>query len=484
MSSIYDKYEVVVGLETHAQLSTNSKIFAPDATAFGASPNTQVSYITLGHPGVLPVLNEKVVDFAVKMGLATNCKIQKYQYFDRKNYFYADLPKGFQTTQDAKPICYDGFLNVTVGDKTTKIRINRIHLEEDAGKSTHDQDPYFSLIDLNRAGVPLIEIVTEPDFRSSDEAYDYLAQIRQLVQYLGVCDGNMEEGSLRCDANVSVRLKGETRLGQRAEVKNMNSLKNVKLAIDYEAKRQIRLLEKGEKVKLETRSFDADTGTTFSLREKEMANDYRYFPEPDLQPIVLTDEYINEIREAMPALPKQLIEKYMKKLGLSAYDAKVLTDEKAFSDYFNETITHTRHYKAAANWLTVPVKSFLNKNNISISDFAISPKTLAELVELVQSGKVNFSLAAQELFPVLAENPTEKPAILADKLKLITQSDDALINELIDDVMAKFPDKVKAYRKGKKGLAGFFMGQIMRMSKTKLDPKLTNKTLIHKLNKK
>ena len=484
MSSIYDKYEVVVGLETHAQLSTNSKIFAPDATAFGASPNTQVSYITLGHPGVLPVLNEKVVDFAVKMGLATNCKIQKYQYFDRKNYFYADLPKGFQTTQDAKPICYDGFLNVTVGDKTTKIRINRIHLEEDAGKSTHDQDPYFSLIDLNRAGVPLIEIVTEPDFRSSDEAYDYLAQIRQLVQYLGVCDGNMEEGSLRCDANVSVRLKGETCLGQRAEVKNMNSLKNVKLAIDYEAKRQIRLLEKGEKVKLETRSFDAETGTTFSLREKEMANDYRYFPEPDLQPIVLTDEYINEIREAMPALPKELIEKYTKELALSAYDAQVLTDEKAFSDYFNETITHTKHYKAVANWLTVPVKSFLNKNNLSITDFAISPKILAELVELVQSGKVNFSLAAQELFPVLVENPTEKPANLAKKLNLITQSDDTLINELIDEVMAKFPDKVKAYQKGKKGLAGFFMGQIVRMSQTKLDPKLTNKLLIHKLNKK
>lgn len=484
MPSIYDKYEVVVGLETHAQLSTNSKIFAPDATAFGASPNTQVSFITLGHPGVLPVLNEKVVDFAIKMGLATNCKIQKYQYFDRKNYFYADLPKGFQTTQDAKPICYDGFLDVTVGDKTTKIHINRIHLEEDAGKSTHDQDPYFSLIDLNRAGVPLIEIVTEPDFRTSDEAYEYLAQIRQLVQYLGVCDGNMEEGSLRCDANVSVRLKGETRLGQRAEVKNMNSLKNVKLAIEYEAKRQIRLLEKGEKVKLETRSFDADTNTTFSLREKEMANDYRYFPEPDLQPIVLTDEYINEIRAEMPALPKQLVEKYTKKLGLSAYDAKVLTDEKAFSDYFNETIKYTKHYKAAANWLTVPVKSFLNKSNVNIADFAISPKTLAELVELVQSGKVNFSLAAQELFPVLVENPTEKPAKLAEKLKLITESDDALIEQLIDDVMAKFPDKVKAYRKGKKGLAGFFMGQIMRMSKTKLDPKLTNKTLNIKLNKK
>ena len=325
--SIYDKYEAVIGLEVHAQLLTASKAYSNDSTEYGSLPNTNVSVISLGHPGTLPKSNKKVIEFAVKLGLACKCTIREVNEYARKNYFYADLPKGYQITQDKTPICTGGFITIKKTDGTEKeIAITRIHMEEDAGKSIHDQDPFDTLIDLNRAGVALLEIVSEPEMRSSDEAYAYLTEVRKLVRYLDVCDGNMEEGSLRCDANVSVRLKGDSKFGRRCEVKNMNSIRNVQRAIDFEIKRQIDEIEAGREISQDTRSFDANTGTTSLLRSKEMANDYRYFPEPDLQPVIVTQEYIDIIRKQLPPLPNELFKKYTDTLSLSEYDAGVITD--------------------------------------------------------------------------------------------------------------------------------------------------------------
>lgn len=482
---ISEKYEIVIGLEVHVQLQTNSKIFAPDSATFGAAPNHNISFITLGHPGTLPVVNEKVVEYAVKIGLATNCKIQEINRFARKNYFYADLPKGYQITQDQTPICYDGYVDIEVNQEPKRIRVHRIHLEEDAGKSTHDQDPKYSLIDLNRAGVPLVEIVTEPDLRSAAEAYEYVSKIRQLVQYLEISDGNMEEGSLRCDANVSVRLKGETKLGERTEVKNLNSIRNVKRAINYEAARQIKLLEKGQMVDRQTRSFDAATGTTFALRSKELAHDYRYFPEPDLQPVVVTRETVKEIAATLPALPEARIQRYTTEFGLSLYDAKVLTDTKAMSDYFEAIVQHIANYKAAANWLMVPIKGYLNDNNLTISEFSIEAYKIASIIKLVESDKISHSVAAQQLLPALVQQPEAEPLALAKSLNLLMQSDDGLIEQLIAETVQKFPDKLKIYQHGGKkgkGMIGFFMGQIMRASKVKLDPKLTKQLLMKHLD--
>jgi aspartyl-tRNA(Asn)/glutamyl-tRNA(Gln) amidotransferase subunit B len=482
--NIYDQYETVVGLEVHAQLKTHSKIFAPDSTTFGAAPNTQVSYITLAHPGTLPVLNEVAVTYAVRMGLATHCSIQRYSQFARKNYFYADLPKGYQISQDQTPICYGGYIAIKDHEGNTKnIRLTRIHLEEDAGKSIHDQHDTYSLIDLNRAGTPLIEIVSEPDLRSGDEAATYLAEVRRIVQYLGVCDGNMEEGSLRCDANVSVRKHGDTKLGQRVEIKNMNSLRHVKRAIEFEVKRQIDLLESGQSILQQTRSYDANNNTTFALRSKENEDDYRYFPEPDLPPLVISDTYIEQIRQSLPELPEQLQERYINNWGLSQYDATVLTDDPDLAHYFNELAAHTTHRKAAANWLLGPVKSHLNEHSQSIAQFAILAPTLAQLVDLVESGKVSFSVAAQQLFPVLITQNTANPYDLAQSLQLFTNTDSNLAKQLILQVLEKYPEKVKEYRHhGKKGLIGFFMGEVMRLSTVKLDPKETNTILADLLN--
>lgn len=475
------KYETVIGLEIHVQLQTNSKIFAPDENSFGAAPNTNISYITLGHPGTLPFANERIMEYAVKIGLATNCKIEHYNRFARKNYFYADLPKGYQITQNLTPICYDGYLPVEVNGEVKNIGITRIHLEEDAGKSTHDQDPHYSLIDLNRAGTPLVEIVSEPDIRSADEAYQYVSDMRRIVRYLGISDADMEKGNLRCDVNISVRLKGAEEYGERVEVKNINSLRNVKRAIEFEAKRQINLVEKGEKVERQTRSFDASNGTTFSLRDKELAHDYRYFPEPDLPPMYVSDEYIEEVKAAMPALPRALQQKFTQELGLSDYDAGVLTDEREMAAYFCEAIEHTNDYKAVANWLIGPIKEYLNKNSEDIGNFALSPKQLVELIHLIKDGKLSFSVAAQNLLPAFIENPNKTPLDLAKSLNLLMKSDNQFIEEIIEQVLQQFPDKVKAYQKGRKGLTGFFMGQIMKASKGKADPKLTNKLLEEKL---
>jgi len=483
-AGIGDKYELVVGLEVHAQLSTLSKAFSPDSAAFGAGPNEHISAISLGHPGTLPKLNKKAVEYAVKMGLACNCTINLRNTFARKNYFYADLPKGYQITQDQMPICLGGSVLVRLAEGTKNIAIHHIHLEEDAGKSMHDQHHADSLIDLNRAGVPLIEIVTEPDMRSSEEAGQFLTEIRKLVRYLDVCDGNMEEGSLRCDANISVRLKGQTTYGNRCEVKNLNSIRNVQRAIEHEFERQVNIIENGGHIDQNTLNFNADTGETSVLRSKEMANDYRYFPEPDLTPLALTKEYINTIQSSMPVLPNALYTKYTEQLGLSDYDAGVITADKDVALYFEALIAKTDNYKSAVNWLMGAVKSYLNDSGVAIADFTLKPETLAGLIHLVDSGKVNNTVAAQKLFPGLIKNSDKNAAQLATEMNLLISADTNDVDRFIQDALAKYPDKVIEYQKGKKGVLGLFMGEIMKSSKGKIDPQKTNQLLIKELEGK
>ncbi len=483
--SVGDKYELVVGLEVHAQLSTLSKAFSSDSAAFGAGPNEHISPVSLGHPGTLPYINKRMVEYAVKMGLACNCTINLHNSFARKNYFYADLPKGYQITQDQAPICLGGHVLVRLADGTQKnIAIHHIHMEDDAGKSMHDQHHADSLIDLNRAGVPLIEIVSEPDMRSSEEAWQYLTEIRKLLRYLDICDGNMEEGSMRCDANISVRLKGATEYGNRCEVKNLNSIRNVQRAIDHEFERQVNILENGGHIDQNTLNFNADTGETSVLRSKEMANDYRYFPEPDLQPLFLNKEYVNGIRESLPSLPNDLYNKYIEKLGLPATDALVITTDREFALYFEELIRHTDNYKAAANWMMGSVKSYLNENGIEITEFAIKPVNLAGLIDLVDKGKINNSVAAQKLFPALINDPAKSPEQLAKELNLLINADADDVYQFINEAIAKFPDKVVEYQKGKKGVLGLFMGEIMKRSKGRIDPQKTNQLLIKELESK
>ena len=476
----YNAYEIVVGLEVHAQLLTKSKLFCGDSIAFGAEPNTHVSPVTLGHPGTLPKMNKKAIEFAIKMGLACHCEIVKHNYFARKNYFYPDLPKGYQVSQHTTPICKGGFVKIKA-DAEKHIRLNRIHLEEDAGKSLHDIDPENTCIDYNRAGTPLIEIVTEPDIRSAEEAFSCLTEIRKLVRYLEICDGNMEEGSLRCDANISVRKKGETQLGTKVEVKNLNSIRNVKRAIDTEAKRLIDILENGGIITQQTRSFDANNGISFAIRDKEDADDYRYFPEPDLTPFNLQDDFIETIRRNIPALQEERIKKYTSALRLSEYDAAVLTEEKAFSDYFENVIQYTDNYKGAANWMLGPVKSWMNENNKEISQFPIQPKQIASLIDLIDSGRISFSAASTKIFSQLINDPSKSPLQIATEENLIQQSDVSILEPVIDQVLIKYADKVKEYKKGKKGLLALFVGEVMRQSKGKADPKITNELLVEKL---
>jgi aspartyl-tRNA(Asn)/glutamyl-tRNA(Gln) amidotransferase subunit B len=484
-AGISDKYELVVGLEVHAQLSTLSKSFSSDSAAFGGGPNEHVSPVSLGHPGTLPRINKKMIEYAVKMGLACNCTINLRNTFSRKNYFYADLPKGYQITQDTMPVCIGGFVPVRLSGGVTKnIAIHHIHMEEDAGKSMHDQHHEDSLIDLNRAGVPLIEIVSEPDMRSSEEAGQFLTELRKLVRYIDVCDGNMEEGSLRCDANISVRLKGDTVYNNRCEVKNLNSIRNVQRAIEHEFERQVNIMETGGYIEQNTLNFNADTGETSVLRSKEMANDYRYFPEPDLVPIVLTNEYLQKIRSGMPALPNELYNKYIRQLGLSEYDANVITADRDLAMYFEELVKNTGNYKAAVNWIMGPIKSCLNESGGSIDDFGITPAGLASLIKLVDSGKINHSLATQKLFPALLKDNGVDAEALAVKLNLLISPDKTDVNRFIHDAIAKFPDKVKEYQNGKKGVLGLFMGEIMKSSKGKIDPQKTNQLLIKELEAK
>ncbi len=477
-----DKYEAVIGLEIHAQLLTQSKLFCGDSTKFGASPNTQISPISLAHPGTLPKMNKKAIEYALKLGIAMHCDIERKNYFARKNYFYPDLPKGYQISQHTTPICKNGFVQIKTTSGERNILLNRIHLEEDACKSLHDVDENFTCIDLNRAGVPLLEIVSEPDMHTADEAFAYITEIRKLVRYLEICDGNMEEGSMRCDANISIRLAGEKALGTKVEVKNLNSIRNVKKAIEYEIKRLIGLAENNEIILQETRSFDAATGTTFALRSKEEANDYRYFPEPDLSPFFITDEMLQSAKQAIPVLPAELEKKYMRLYLLSDYDAKVICDDKQTSDFFEAIIRHTDNYKAAANWLLGPVKSYLNENNTGIDKFPLSAKTIAELIQLIEHGKVNFSIASTKLFFALLNNPEVNPLQVATELNLLKESSGDAILSWVDEVIDTMPDKVNEYKKGKKALIGLFAGEVKKLSKGKADMQVVNKLLHEKLN--
>ena len=477
-----DKYQVVIGLEVHAQLLTKTKLFCADSTTFGSEPNTQVSPISLAHPGTLPKMNKHAIELAVKLGLALHCEIERHNYFARKNYFYPDLPKGYQVSQHTAPICKGGYLSITTAEIQTNIQLNRIHLEEDAGKSIHDIDVDYTCIDLNRAGVPLLEIVTEPCIHSAEEAFAFLTELRKIVRWLNVCDGNMEEGSMRCDANISIRLKGETILGKRVEVKNLNSIRNVKKAIEIEQERLIALTEKNEPVIQETRSFDADHNITFSLRSKEEADDYRYFPEPDLPPFSVSAEYIDTIARSMPPLPEQLKEKYIKEFSLPDYDASVICNDKEDADFFEELIRHTRHYKPAANWMLGPLKFYCNENNISIASFPLQPAIIASLVEFTESGQVSFSNASTKILQELIKDPAGSPMHIAASLNLLQESNSSAIEDWVNEVISSMPDKVKEYKSGKKGLIGLFAGEVKKKSKGKADMWIVNKLLSEKLN--
>ena len=477
-----NKYQAVIGLEVHAQLLTKSKLFCGDSTAFGAEPNTQVSPVSLAHPGTLPVMNKQVLEHAVKLGLAMHCTIEQHNYFARKNYFYPDLPKGYQISQHTTPICKGGYLTIQTAGGEKKVKLNRIHIEEDAGKSIHDIDEDYTCIDLNRAGMPLLEIVTEPDLHSADEAYTYLTELRKLVRWIGVCDGNMEEGSMRCDANISIRLTGETKLNTRVEVKNLNSIRNVKKAIEAEVERLIELTENNQPVIQQTRSFDADSNTTFALRNKEEADDYRYFPEPDLPPFFISEKYIQEVKEAMPGLPAPLQKKYTDQYKLSAYDAGIICSDKEDADFFEQLVQHNNNYKAIANWMIGPLKSYCNENNTGFSQFPLQPAAIAALIEMTDAGKVNFNNASGKILQALIADPEKTALQIATQLNLLQQSDTGAVETWVVSVIEAMPQKVKEYKSGKKNLLGLFAGEVKKLSKGKADMQIVNKLLAEKLN--
>jgi aspartyl-tRNA(Asn)/glutamyl-tRNA(Gln) amidotransferase subunit B len=482
------KYEVVIGLEVHAQLLTQSKIFSQDAASFGQPPNTNVSPVSLGHPGTLPVLNKAAVEFALRMGLATHCHIRPVSLFARKHYFYPDLPKGYQISQFDEPICYDGWVEIEDdlkgdGSKTKKIGITRIHLEEDAGKSIHDLD-IDTLVDLNRAGVPLIEIVSEPDIRSAQEAVAYLTQIRQILLYLGICDGNMEEGSLRCDANISIRPVGQQTFGTKTEVKNMNSFRNVEKAIEYEVARQIEVVESGGRIVQETRGWDAGSQTTKPQRSKEQAHDYRYFPEPDLPPIRVPQSWLDEIRAHLPELALDRKRRFVKQYGLPGYDATILTQEQSLAQFFEDCCRalaeqSSERYKLVSNWIMTEVMRVLGEQKVGIVELGLKPEYVAELVDLFASEAIS-SKVAKEIFPdVLAG---KSPKSLVEERGLMQVSDDSVIIELVEQLLANNPDEVGRYRSGKKNLMGFFVGQALKASQGKFNPKVVTKILQERLD--
>ncbi|MFL0161232.1 Asp-tRNA(Asn)/Glu-tRNA(Gln) amidotransferase subunit GatB [Aquirufa salirivi] len=467
-------YQPVIGLEIHAQLQTDSKIFASDAVRFGREANTLISPISLGHPGTLPFLNKKVVEYAIKMGIAIGSEINEWQYFDRKNYFYPDLPKGYQITQDKTPICLGGKIKVKLKSEEKYISFHHIHLEEDAGKSLHEGDNPYSFIDYNRAGTPLIEMVTDPTLHSSEEAFALVSEVRKLVRYLGICDGNMEEGSLRADVNISLRPIGADKLGTKVEIKNMNSIRNIQRAIEFECTRQAAMLDAGEIIIQETRTFDAHTGKTSSMRVKETMNDYRYFPEPDLAPLHISQDWINEVKNTMPLLPWEQEKELIEQFGLPAYDAHFLADTKEMALYFKEAATHTKAHKALSNWLMGPVKSHMNEHVVHIQDLKISPKNLAEIVDLVELGTITHNLAAHQLFPLCIHDTTKTPKQLVDEYGWALADNNEELLQFVQEVISAFPDKVKEYHKGKKGLIALFIGEVMKKSKGKADPKLVN----------
>ncbi len=474
-------YEVVIGLEIHVQLATQSKLFCGDTNLFGGEANTRVSAISLAHPGTLPRTNKKAVELAVKLGLACECAIEQNNYFARKNYFYPDLPKGYQISQHTSPICKGGQVRITTSASTRAVRLNRIHLEEDAGKSLHDQHSTKTFIDLNRAGTPLVEIVTEPDIYSAEEAGQFVAEIRKLVRWLGVSDGNMEEGSLRCDANISLRPAGSETLGTKVEVKNLNSIKHIKKAIEYEISRITERLLQGQPIIQQTRSFDADNEITFALRDKEEANDYRYFPDPDLAPFIISAEALEYYKASLPELPNALHQRLLKMEELTEYDAQQLSDDLFTAQYFEEVSLHTSNKKSIANWMLGPLRQWLNDHQLNFSQLPVSPANLAQMIDMIESGELSFSTAVSRLLPALIKEK-KSPHELAETLNILQTANESLLAEWIQEVMNKMPDKVLEYRKGKKGLLGLFIGEIKKISGGKADPQKVTQLLQEKLN--
>lgn len=477
-----ESYELVSGLEIHVQLNTQSKIFSADSAVFGAGPNEHISAVSLALPGALPKLNKEVVAKAIRIGLALNCQINQYNFFDRKNYFYADLPKGYQITQDNSPICKNGYLNVVLGNGEEKrIGINRIHLEEDAGKSMHDQDPRYSYVDLNRAGVPLIEIVTEPDVRSAEEAAALLTEIRKLVRHLNVSDGNMEEGSLRCDANISIRKKGETAFGTRCEVKNLNSIRNVRRAMDFEFGRQVEVVETGGEIKQSTLNFDADQGATSPMRTKEEANDYRYFPDPDLQPVVISDEWLNELKANMPALPNEIAQQLTAEFNLNKTEANLLAEDSDLLHYFEQGKSTVNNPKSLINWLLGAIRALLSEQEIGIANYPVKPAQLAAVINLVDAKKISQQNALQQLLPALANQPDQDVTELAEQLNLLIVENTDELNQFVEEILAKYAPQVQAYKTGKKGVLGLFVGEVMKLAKGKADAKKISDLIVEKL---
>ena len=476
-------YETVIGLEVHVQLTTNTKIFCGCSKDFGQTPNSQTCPVCLGLPGALPVLNQKVVELAIKTGLATNCQIAPRSIFARKNYFYPDLPKGYQISQFELPICEHGWLDIDLENGERKrIGITRAHMEEDAGKLIHGDTPQTagsSLVDLNRACTPLLEIVSEPDMRSADEAIDYLKKLHQIVVYLGVCDGNLEEGSFRCDANVSVRPYDQEEFGTRAELKNINSFRFIKQAIDYEVERQIDLIEGGGKVIQETRLFDSDTGMTRSMRGKEEAHDYRYFPDPDLVPLVISPEWIEEVRATLPELPEVKRGRFVEELGMSVYDAGVLASDRALADYFDACVALGSDAKSCANWIMGEILRKLKETDSEITDVPITPELLTGLLARIADNTISGKIAKTVFEKMWQKGQTADQIIDAEGLKQVT--DTGAIEGLVDEVIAANPDQVAEYLGGKDKLIGFFVGKVMQASQGKANPGMVNQLLKKKL---
>jgi aspartyl-tRNA(Asn)/glutamyl-tRNA(Gln) amidotransferase subunit B len=474
-------YEAVIGLEVHAQLLTNSKIFSASSAAYGGEANSKTDPVVLGLPGALPVLNKKAVEFAIKMGLATNCDIATFSQFARKHYFYPDLPKGYQISQYELPICKNGFIQIKVNNNIKKVRLNRIHLEEDAGKSIHDPTlaGHETLVDLNRSGVPLIEIVSEPDIRSPEEAYAFLQSLKQILTYLGICDGNMEEGSLRCDANVSVRPVGQDTFGVKTEVKNMNSFRNVERALNYEINRQITILSEGGTIQQETLLWDANANVARTMRSKEEAHDYRYFPDPDLTPIVVDSSYIESIKSHLPELPEAKKYRFISSYQLPEYDATLLTESKELADYYEAVVKNCPDFKLASNWVMSEIIRVLNEQKISIVDFPLQPEQIAELLNMVTSDKISLKIA-KTVFEEMLTSRRSAETIVAEK-GLMQISDSSELSKIVEDILLKNPKQVEEYRGGKDKVLGFFVGQVMRATKGQANPALVNQILKEKL---
>lgn len=474
-----EKYEVVIGLEVHAQLLTNTKIFCGCSTKFGSLPNSNVCPVCLGHPGVLPVLNKKVVEYTVLMGKATNCRINKKSVFARKNYFYPDLPKDYQISQYEEPICEHGKVTIEFKDGSKKdIGLTRIHMEEDAGKSIHDLGD-DTMIDLNRTGTPLMEIVSEPDMRSAEEAFLYLTKLKQLLLYLGICDGNMEEGSLRCDANISIRLKGESKLGTKVEVKNMNSFRNVEKAIECEIERQIDMVEEGKTIIQQTLLWNADLNNVFPMRTKEEAHDYRYFPDPDLMPVIVDEKWENEIAMSLPELPDVKKERFINQFSLPKYDSEILTSSRELADYYEQVLNETNDYKTASNWVMTEVLKSVNENKISPKEFNVTPQNLGKLISLINKNTIS-SKIAKDIFPEMIQSGKDPESIVKEK-NLVQISDSSELESMIDKILDANPKDVQDYLGGKEKAIGFFVGQIMKESKGKANPQIVNQLLKSKL---